>query len=169
MDTSGYEHIISQIVSETRSDLIYFLVIILIGLVIFLIPFYTIKRKMNKDDKTATVAEKRMLIDVINKNTDIISTLKVTIDYNNQAISTMLSNIEKVDANINNIVNKISKNQDISDFKLDTVLSSNDEISQYVEKSADQYDILIDISKNINTLISETDSIKNSINHNEGQ
>lgn len=111
------KEIISQIVDKTDSVLILFFILIIILLVVAFIPLYKlfIKSRANIADSESakldkTIKREALIIDVITKNTEIISGLKMLFE---NTLDPSLNNLEtKVDdiiIYINNVDSKLGE------------------------------------------------------------
>lgn len=155
-----YTDIISAIVQKTQSDLIIFAIILIIGLVLVYIPYYIMKKKANAEYNKNQLEEKKMLYSVINRNSDIAATLTTTIDANNTAITTVLSNIKLETHDLNKAVSHLSDNQLQIIEKLNDSIKCNRELKNYVEKSVELNEQTGDISKYLQDVIRDLEYIK---------
>lgn len=152
--------IVNEIVSKTTNDLILFFVLLLIAAVVFFLPYYNVKRKMNKDKNESELAEKQLLVEVIERNTNVISTLKATIDANNIAMTTLLSNLESTTEDLNKGVMKIYMNQETINAKIDEIISSNDDIKDDLKVIGTNYGMLVELQKDLEHVTNELKNLK---------
>lgn len=95
MPYDDYFNMLADISKQTQNDIILMTIVIIIGLVVFFIPFMTIYLKAKKETAKEVAADKRVLIDVIQKNTDAIVSLKVASEINTANTQSTLMNIER--------------------------------------------------------------------------
>jgi len=134
-NTEGYQEIISDIVKQTQSELIYFFILVLIGLVVFAIPFVIILKKSKKDTNQANLNETQMILNVIRENSSVISSLKESIASNNTSIVTMLNNINADTSATNTNVTKILTNQKNMWENINELNRCHHELEDYIKHS----------------------------------
>ena len=81
------QHIITEVVRATDNDFVLFFALIVISLVVFFLPLYSMIRK-----------DKKIYVDIITNNTEVCAGLKSTMELNNQLTSSTISRIhERID------------------------------------------------------------------------
>ena len=159
----NYNDVISAVVEKTQSELILFFVLLIIGFAIAYIPYYKLKKKSTNEYNQNLLEEKKMLYDVINRNSDIAATLTTTIDANNTTMSTLLQQINTGTNDLNKAVVHLNDNQNMIIEKLNATIALNTNLKEYVEKSVDKDVHLSTISSDLHTVINDLEYIKHEI------
>lgn len=159
-----YVNILQDIVDKSQSDIVLIAVIFLAALVTFFIPFYKMILKNKNIDEERRLEEKQLLIDIVEKNTNIMSTLKTTLELNNTSIITILKNIN---SNTNDAAIKIATmitSQDGASKKLDKIIDDHVTIeheNDEIRKKLDSNDLkLASIDEHTQYLIELVNKIK---------
>ena len=108
---SGETQILQDAIQKAESDLIIFFVVLAVVLVVFIIPLYAMimkdrkERRMTEDSRIKTQAEadntrqdkylerERVIIQVVKENSDVIASLKATLDRDGKTTTASLERI----------------------------------------------------------------------------
>ena len=85
--------ILNNIISITTNDVILFVIVLVVACALVAIPALCVYHKMKKDDKKAEQEERKMIIDVINRNTEAFGELKTTLSENTATTHALLKTI----------------------------------------------------------------------------
>ena len=103
MEGFTYDQILQEILKKTHSELIVFFVILLIILVAVIIPLYAMSLRGRKERLAHENARENQIISVITKNTEVISSLKATLEISGNATSDSLARIhDRIDGQYKN-------------------------------------------------------------------
>jgi len=87
-----------KIANQTHNDLIIFFILIIIALVIFIIPFYKLILKSKKENNEIQIKKDENLLKIIQENTEVLSSLKVTLEniYKNTDLTLQEINLKLI-------------------------------------------------------------------------
>lgn len=132
-----YTDILTKIVQETQSDIILFTIVIIVGLALVFIPFYYTSNKSKKMMREQQLEEKKQLINVVEKNTDAISTLKTTLELTNSRMLGLLKRIDDSTSETSMKMEKLLTIQEGTTNKIDKLLHDHEKINVYTTENKD--------------------------------
>lgn len=103
MTMSEMTSLLESVIQQSHNDLITMAVIILIGLVVFFIPFYTLYSKSKKQAAIDATKERAMYLEIVQSNTDALTSLKHSLETNNEVLANTLLDVE------NTVIGGVSK------------------------------------------------------------
>lgn len=106
MTMSEMTGLLEAVVQQSHNDIITLTVIVLIGLVVFFIPFYTLYSKSKKQANIDAANERAIYLEIVQGNTDALTSLKHSLETNNEVMantlldveSTVLGGVSKIDS-----------------------------------------------------------------------
>lgn len=107
MNTTEAE-VLNRIIQKTQSDLILFFVIIVVAMVVVLLPLYgliskdrKVKLQHENDRHSRYIEREAQIIQVVTANTEVMASLKNTLEANGISMSKSLDRIhERMDGNM---------------------------------------------------------------------
>jgi flagellar basal body-associated protein FliL len=139
---SNEAEILGKAVEKTQSDLIVFFVILVIALVVVLIPVYSLTLKERKEKNRQEIEREKQyierekqLIQVITASTDVMASLKVTLETSGVATA----------SGIEHIKTKMSRIED----KLDSMSAEESKATHSINKILDESAQIADTGNNI--------------------
>ena len=103
--------ILETVIQQSHNDIITLSVVILIGLVVFFIPFYTLYNKSKKQNSIDAANERALYMEIVQGNTDALTSLKHSLEANNELMANTLLDVENSVIGGVNKMDKILKNQ----------------------------------------------------------
>lgn len=85
--------ILNNIISITTNDVILFVIVLVVACVLVVVPGLYVYNKMRRDNQKAAQEERKMITDVINRNTEAFVELKSTLSENSATQQALLKNI----------------------------------------------------------------------------
>ncbi len=144
--------ILSQVTQKTNSELILFFIIFAIILVVFLLPLYGLllkdkkeKHKAEKEKRDDYMQREKQIIEVIKENSEVIASLKVTLENNS--------------VNTNSSLNRLHDKMDAMSIELGVIKAKQEQVA------SDQIRILNDIQ----TVLMIVDSLPHKSNFHAGK
>lgn len=112
--TMEENEILSQVVKTSNNDAIITIVVLLIGLVAVAIPLYRMRLKYIKSERESNAEERKNIIDVINRNSEVMANLNNSINVNNSVMTQTLSKLQKSAEDNSDDLSKLLTNQNVS-------------------------------------------------------
>ena len=106
--------ILSQVVKTSNNDAIITIVVLLIGLIVVAIPLYRMRLKYIKSERESNAEERKNIIDVINRNSEVMANLNNSINVNNSVMTQTLSKLQKSEEDNSDDLSKLLINQNVS-------------------------------------------------------
>ena len=106
--------ILSQVVKTSNNDAIITIVVLLIGLIVIAIPLYRMRLKYIKSERESNAEERKNIIDVINRNSEVMANLNNSINVNNSVMTQTLSKLQKSAEDNSDDLSKLLTNQNVS-------------------------------------------------------
>ena len=159
--SSDTADLLAQIVARTNNDVIFFTIVLVIGLMLVFIPIYRMLAKNRKDDRIAEANERKELMDVIERNTGAFTSLKATIEFNNDTVTRLLTHIATKSSNVENIVTDIYDHQ----IKLiDTLDKVNGTVTLVGDEMKEKQRQILEKAINMRADLSHMDSVNTESN-----
>ena len=105
MDQTSHE-LLREILNKTENDIIVMSIVIIVGLVLCFIPIYIYTIKNKKNIRKADAEDRKQLMDIISKNSEVMGKVLTTLDLNNTAMSNTL---KRIDENSTDVAIKLAK------------------------------------------------------------
>ena len=139
--------ILETVIQQSHNDIITLSVVILIGLVVFFIPFYTLYNKSKKQNSIDAANERALYMEIVQGNTDALTSLKHSLEANNELMANTLLDVENSVIGGVNKMDKILKNQnefieEFAAFSADEELAHQHCASELAKVSRTQEKIL---------------------------
>ena len=112
--TMEENEILSQVVKTSNNDAIITIVVLLIGLIVVAIPLYRMRLKYIKSERESNAEERKNIIDVINRNSEVMANLNNSINVNNSVMTQTLSKLHKSAEDNSDDLSKLLTNQNVS-------------------------------------------------------
>ena len=112
--TMEENEILSQVVKTSNNDAIITIVVLLIGLIVIAIPLYRMRLKYIKSERESNAEERKNIIDVINRNSEVMANLNNSINVNNSVMTQTLSKLQKSAEDNSDDLSKLLTNQNVS-------------------------------------------------------
>ena len=112
--TMEENEILSQVVKTSNNDAIITIVVLLIGLIVVAIPLYRMRLKYIKSERESNAEERKNIIDVINRNSEVMANLNNSINVNNSVMTQTLSKLQKSAEDNSDDLSKLLINQNVS-------------------------------------------------------
>lgn len=146
MDEKSAE-ILNEILTRTENDIIILAIVILVGLVVFFIPFYITMNKNKKTVRDDELKERQQILDVVKANTSAMTKLETTLDLNNSGMIEMLN---RIDANASDVAIKLAKlltSHNTMTTNLNDVLKANESYVSHMNETKGHIDKISLIEK----------------------
>ena len=128
METNKIE-LLNSIVEKTDSVLVIFFILVILGGILILIPVYKLfsKNKADKNETEVTKLEKciqreTQLLDIITKNTEVISEIKILFEVTIKNFSESNSNLNERFNVFDDKVDNITSTVNLLDSKFDKLV-----------------------------------------------
>ncbi len=128
METNKIE-LLNSIVEKTDSVLVIFFILVILGGILILIPVYKLfsKNKADKNETEVTKLEKYIqretqLLDIITKNTEVISEIKILFEVTIKNFSESNSNLNERFNVFDDKVDNITSTVNLLDSKFDKLV-----------------------------------------------
>lgn len=139
MDQTSHE-LLNEILNKTENDIIIMSIVILVGLVIFFIPFYVYTIKNKKNIRKADAEDRQQLMDIISKNSEVMGKVLTTLDLNNTAMSNTL---KRIDDNSTDVAIKLAKlltSHATMNNNLNEIIKTNNSYTSHMNITKDKID-----------------------------
>ena len=147
---SGYNDVMGEIVTTTSSEIILGLIICVIAGCLIGIPLYKLSIKKSRIATEANYKEKELLASVVQGNTEVLQSLKVSIELNNNATTNILNKIQANGNETLSITKEMKHRQDDLIAAVDKAISLTQDINYVAKETRKESETIKDKLENIN-------------------
>lgn len=126
--------ILNHALDSTNSDLIIFMIVLLVGFAFLAIPMCILIHQSRKDSRRDDREDRKMILDVVNRNTEAFSDLRTSLVENNAVQNEILKNINKLTSENKELLVRMTTKQLAMNDKVDKIVMEYDEFKELVLK-----------------------------------
>lgn len=164
-NSSDAAGILNHALESTNNDAIIITIVLIVGIAFLLIPICWFVHHARKDYRTAEHEDRKMILDVINRNSEAFGDLKTSLIENNATQNELLKNINNNASDNKELLVALNAKQDSINDKVDRVIDEYDGFKEVVMKTNNKLNAIIktedDTHNKVEKIMESTNSTKN--------